>query len=298
MKKRVLSVFVAFAMMLSIYCSFTSCSQEKDFPVTIGNTTIQQEPENIVVLDKNLADIVSCMEYDIKLVGRSKEVNQDGMNVVPEVGTKADPDVNKIKELKTDLVITDMSMDETKKKEFEDAQIPVIQYETAQTEKQLKNEYRNIGRVLGGNITGVKKGNSAYKSLSDTLKNIRNAAEYDSIVKTVCYLYIGDGVLKTMNKGTWGNIILNDTGAINVFENSETDIVDTKQLKIANPDFIFCSDQDVISYLSESDTLSGLKALEENAHIIPLDDITMQGYTSLDVLETMLRAIYPDQFAD
>ncbi len=297
MKIRVISVFMAVILTLSIACCFNSCGREKEFPVNIGEVVIKSEPENIVVLDKNLADIISCIGYDVKMVGRSDEVNQEFLEVVPAVGTKADPDLEKIKGLDTDMVITDMSMDESLIKTIKKAGIKVVQFGVAQTQKQLNNTYKNIGRVLGGNVTGVAKGDGAYKELNETLENIKSAAEYDSVVRTACYLYISDGVLKTMNKGTWGDIILKDTSAINVFEHAETDVVKNEELKIANPDFIFCSGQDVIDYLNNNDTLYELDGLD-NTCVIKYDEITMQGYTSLDVLEVMLRCIYPDQFGD
>lgn len=297
MKHRIVAVLLTVVCLFTM-CCFTSCSIEKEYPVKIGETELEAEPTGIVVLDKNLADIISCIGYDIKMVGKSDDVNQEVMDVVPNVGSKTEPDVNKILKTGADLVIADKIIDVTQVKKIEEAGVPVVQFDVAQTKVQLKNEYENIGRVLGGNITGVAKGRKAYNELDETLENIQSAAEYDAIVKTVCYLYISDGVLKTMNNGTWGNIILKDTGAINVFEHAETNVVKTKELKIANPDFIFCSGQEVIDYLSGNEVLSELNALDNNTHIVPYDNITMQGYTSLDVLETILRVIYPNQFGD
>lgn len=298
MKKRVLSAFIAVIISISSILCLNSCSQEQEFPVKIGDVTIDEEPEKIVILDKNLADVVSCIGYDIKLVGRSDSVNQAELEVVPALGLQSEPDVDKIDRLETDLVLTDGSLSEACEKQLSKKGIKVAKFNTAQTKKQLKNLYEGVGRVLGGNISGVNKADKAYDELTTTLDNIKNAAEYSSIVKTVCYLYIENGVLKTMNSGTWGGVILEDTGGINVFKNAETDVVNNDELLLSNPDYIFCDEEAVVDYLNNSSTLYTLDGLAENISIIPLEDITMQGYTSLDVLETMLRSMYPDQFSD
>lgn len=296
MKKRLLSAFMAGIMMLSSVAGLTSCGAEKEYPVKIGEVSVSQEPENIVILDKNLTDIVSCIGYDIKLVGRSDAVNQKGIEVVPVVGSETDPSVKKIKELDADLVIADKSLDDSIRRKIIDSGVQVIQFDTAPTKTQLENLYDNIGKALGGNITGSGKAKKAYDDFVKTLDNIRFAAQADSVVKTVCYLYIENGVLKTMNGASWGGVMLEGTGGINVSEHAETDVVDNGELLLSNPDYIFCSCQEVIDYLNNSDTLYTLNALDGNTFIVPLEDITMQGYTALDVLETMLKNMYPEQF--
>ena len=296
MKKRILSSFMAVLMMLSAVCCLTSCGKKQEYPVKIGEITVNKEPEYIVVLDKNLADIVSCMEYDIKLVGRSSCVNQEFLKVVPEVGTKEEPKVSEIEKLEADLVIADKSLNTDIRRKLIDKGIKVVQFDAVQTKTQLENLYENIGKVLGGNITGLAQAEKAYGDFAKTLDNIQYAAKADSIVKTVCYLYIENGVLKTMNSASWGGVMLESTGGINVFSHAETDVVNNEQFLLSNPDYIFCDSQQVIDYLNNSNSLYTLNALEENIFIVPFEDISMQGYTALEVLETMLKNMYPDQF--
>lgn len=296
MKKRLLSVVMAGIMMISTISGLTSCGRQKEYPVKIGEVSVSQEPKNIVILDKNLTDIVSCIGYDIKLVGRSDSVNQKGIEVVPVVGSETDPSVKKINDLEADLVIADKSLDDSIRREIIDSGVQVIQFDTAPTKTQLGNLYDNMGKALGGNITGGKKAHKAYEDFVETLDNIKFAAQADSVVKTVCYLYIENGVLKTMNGASWGGVMLEGTGGVNVFEHAETDVVDSEKLLLSNPDYIFCSCQEAIDYLNNSETLSELNALENNTFLIPLEDITMQGYTALDVLQTMLKDMYPEQF--
>ena len=93
--KRILSIALALCMLLSCAVVFTACSGEKsgEYPVTVGGVTIEKEPKNIVVLNDVHADIISYIGYDIKMVGRSAECDQDFLSIVPAVGSAASPDV-------------------------------------------------------------------------------------------------------------------------------------------------------------------------------------------------------------
>ena len=77
--KRILSIALALCMMLGCAALLGGCNGEKgdNWPVTVGNVTIDKEPQNIVVLSDKLADIVSYIGYDVKMVGRSTECDQD-----------------------------------------------------------------------------------------------------------------------------------------------------------------------------------------------------------------------------
>lgn len=296
MHRKILTATMALLLILTAIFS-TSCSTESEYPVTIGNITLKSEPKNIVILNKNLADIISCIGYDVKMVGRSDEVNQKGMGVVPSVGLNANASPASIDELDANVVFADNSLDKSVADELKKKGITVVILENANTPKQVKNIYKQLGALLGGNITGKAKGKEACEMLFEELKDVKAAVQTMDVVKTVCYLYTENGVLKTFNKGTWGANMLDFTGGINVFENSDTDVVVPENLMLSNPDYIFCADNDVIKYLKSSEKLKKLSALSKNTSIISYDEINMQGDTALDVLEKMLKVMRPEDFS-
>lgn len=295
MFKKILSLILTGVIILGTAAVLSSCGEEAEFPVTIGKITIEQEPENIVILDKNLADIISAIGYDVKMVGRSDEVNQKGLAVVPSMGTSHDPSVTSIIKAKTDIVFANSSLNDTDVSKLKKAGVIVANLENAHTLKQLKSLYDKIGRMLGGNVSGKTAAMKAYKEVKDTLKAVKNAAKRDKTVTTLAYLYADNGVLKTITSGTWESTMLDYTGSMNVFGKAESDVVDIDQLMLANPNFIFVSDKKVLKYLSTSDVLSDLDALSDHTFVIPLDELKLQGYTALDVTEKMLKAITSDK---
>lgn len=297
MQRKLLSALLAVMIILSS-ALFSSCGGESDYPVSFDEITIQQEPERIVVLSKNLADIISTMGYDVKMVGRSDEVTQKGLQVVPSVGSAQSPSAASIDEVKAEVVFSDaQGLDPSAEKAIKAKKIPIIKLDTAATPKQVRGIYKRTARILEGNVTGKKAGAESYDKLSETLKSVRDAAVSESdIIKTIAYLYMEDGVLKTFNQNTWGSTMLGLTGATNVFKSADTDVVDIKALALSNPDFIFCADKETQAYLSSQKDLKKLSALK-TSFILPYDEITMQGNTALSVLEDMLKKMYPEEFS-
>ncbi len=294
MKSRIVSVILAAVMVLGCTALFSSCGEKANFPVKIGDITIETEPKNVVVLDKNLADIISAIGYNTKLVGRSNEVNQNGITLLPSVGAQLDPSPASVDELGAEIVLTVGETDAKLVKEIEKNGAKLITLEKANTPKQLKSLYKKLGTILGGNIAGAEKASKAYSEIFSTMRDVKSAVQSYSVVKTACYLYIENGVLKTASPGTWSATMLDYTGAVNVFKNAESDVVDLAELRLSNPDYIFVDNDAVTECLKSSETLSTLKALDTNLYTITREEINMQGYTSLETLKKMTENMYPE----
>ena len=188
--KKLVSLLLAAVLCCTAAVTLAGCG-DKNYPVSIANITIEKEPANIVVLDPSSADIISYMNYDGKLVGRSTEVDQSFLAVAPEVGTANTPDVNAIIDAKAEIVFATDKIDEKGLKELEDAKIKVIKMSIADSPKELERNYNTIGKILGGEITGAEKGKSAYDKLiehMDKLKVDAATAEDTQGVLTACYL--------------------------------------------------------------------------------------------------------------
>lgn len=296
MKKRIISVTLAAVFVLASVLSFSGC-QESDYPVDVANITIENEPENIVVLDPSAADIISYMEYDVKMVGRSDEVNQEWMSIVPSVGSENIPDVSKIVESEADIVFAGADFDKSVEDELKGENITVIKMSQADTVTQLETNYLTIGKILGGKFTGAAKGEESYESLIGEMEQVKSAVQSEinsDILYTVCYLYIEDNSLKLMTSGSYGDMLLGYTGAVNTAVNIDENIVDVNTLKIANPNFIFYADDATLEAVKQDSVLSKLDAVKNGKTLmITQDDMTRQGRTALDTLEKMVSFMYP-----
>ena len=152
--------------------------------------------------------------------------------------------------------------------------------------------YKKIGTVLGGKTTGAEKAAKVFKKIRSALDNLKRSTKSDSkLVRTAAYLYIDNGSLMTVAPNSWEAEMLSYTGAVNVFGNAKSDVVDPRSLTLADPDYIFVSDEKVSEYLSSSETYSELKALENNTFVVSIDNLSTQGNTIVNVVKGMISDI-------
>ena len=297
MKNRLISISLVVILILSSLLTFSGCGNS-DYPVEVANYVINSEPENIVVLDAPTADIISYIGYDIKMVGRSDEVNQDWMQVVPSVGSASNPDAEQIKNSGATVVFAGETLDSNVKETLQDSGIQVITMAQAETTKQLETNYITLGKILGGKVTGANKGAESYKNLIDDMEQIKTSvtSEMNSdILYTVCYIYFENNQLKMMTSGTYGDMLLSYTGAVNAAVNIEESKVDVNTLKIANPNFIFYADDATLNAIKTDGVLSKLKAVNNGKILmVTSDEMKRQGLTAIDTLQKMVQFMYPE----
>ncbi len=288
------------ALILSCIIGFTAicvsgCSGDKDYPVTVGNVKFDKEPENIVVLSDNMADIISCIGYDVKMVGKSDAVNQKEFNVVPSVGRETAPDADKIISSGAEVVICDENINNAASDILKENGIKVIKMVPAETEEELSTVYKSLGTILGGENTGKNKGLSAYNNLINDMEDIKSKCYNGTILNTVCYLYTENGKLKIAGKDTFADLLLGYTGAVNVAVDSKSADVDENNLKISNPTYIFYSDNTVLDLINASPVLQNLGAVKTgNMKEISYADMSRHGLTSLVNLQTMVDFMYKE----
>lgn len=297
MKNKIISISLAFALAFSVFLTFAGCSDD-DYPVEVANFVIDEEPENIVILDPLAADIISYIGYDVKMVGRSDEVNQARMSVVPSVGSAASPDVEKIKSSGATVVFADDTLDDSVQESIESNGIIVITMSQAETAKQLETNYVTIGKILGGRTTGANKGSEAYLNLINDMNEIKTAvtdSSQSAVLNTVCYLYYEDNTLKLMTSGTYGDMLLGYTGAVNVAVNIEENMVDVNTLKVANPNYVLYADDETLNAVMADGVLKSLTAVKTGKTLmVTKDEMNRQGYTALETLNKMVNFMYPE----
>lgn len=293
--KKIVSVFLASALAASTCAGLAGCSGDNNYPVSVADVTIETEPKDIVVLSDETADIISYLGYAGKMAGRSDEVNQNFLSVVPSVGSAQTPDVATIISYATDIVFSDDTLDEASKKELTDAGILVLNIASPETATELETVYLTLGKILGGAVDGAQKGSDSYKELTDKMKACKVEGN-NSISKTICYLYLNGDKLNTLHSGTYGDMLLGYTGAVNAAVNVSESEIDTKILKIANPDYILYADDATLNFIKNEPDLKGLKAVKNNQTLmVSKEEISRMGTTSLLTLNKIMNFMYPDR---
>lgn len=295
--KRKTIAFVLSCMIVLTAFSIAGCGQENsNYPVTVGNITFDTEPENIVVLSDDIADIISCIGYDVKMVGKSDSVTQEELSVVPSVGNEITPNTSLIITNETDVVFCDESLDENTKKVLDDNGIKVIKMMSAETTEELETVYRSLGKILGGKTTGEEKAQEAYNNLISSMDEVKSKYSSGSILNTVCYIYTDGDQVKIAGKNTFADLLLSYTGAVNVAVEAGEQNVQDARLNVSNPTYIFYSDKTALNALKSDDTLKNLSAVKSNKVMeISLTDMSRHGITALADLQSMVDFMYPVQ---
>ncbi|MDO4891826.1 MAG: peptidoglycan-binding protein [Eubacteriales bacterium] len=295
--KRIISVLLAAVMVCTAVVIFAGCG-DGNYPVTVANITIDKEPEAIVVLDPSAADIISYMNYDGKIVGRSTEVDQSYLSVAPDFGAAADPDVNSIINSGAQVVFAGDKINDDAVKQLQEKKIQVIKMSLADTPKELETNYLTIGKILGGAVTGLEKGTSSYEKLIEHMEKLKievSSSTTSGALETACYLYVDDGSLRVMTSGTYVDMLIGYTGAVNVAVNIIDGNVEVNTLRIANPNYIFYSDEQTLNAIQSDDVLSKLTAVTSGKALqVSEKEITRQGLTALATLEKMIGFMHPE----
>ena len=295
--KRIISVLLAAVMVCTAAVIFAGCG-DGNYPVTVANITIDKEPEAIVVLDPSAADIISYMNYDGKIVGRSTEVDQSYLSVAPDFGAAAEPDVNSIINSGAQVVFAGDKINDDAVKQLQEKKIQVIKMSLADTPKELETNYLTIGKILGGAVTGLEKGTSSYEKLIEHMEKLKievSSSTTSGALETACYLYVDDGSLRVMTSGTYADMLIGYTGAVNVAVNIIDGNVEVNTLRIANPNYIFYSDEQTLNAIQSDDVLSKLTAVTSGKALqVSEKEITRQGLTALATLEKMIGFMHPE----
>lgn len=296
MKTKIISIALAVVTMLSAVALLSGCS-DGEYPVEVANLKIESKPENIVVLDAPTADILIATGYDRYIVGRSDEVDQKSIGVAPSMGSSKKPDADKIIEVGADLVFAGPTIDDDVKKKLQDKGIQVIKMSHGDTPKQVETNYVTISKICGGTKTGAKQGENTYNDLLDKMNNYKQQVNNrnSGILDTVCYLYTEDDQLRIMSNGTYGDMLLGYTGAVNVAVNITDNTVDVSTLRVANPNFVFYADDATLQKIKSDATLASLGAVKDGKILeVSLEEMSRPGDTSLEALEKMVYFMYPD----
>ena len=295
--KRLISVLLAAVMVCTAAVMFAGCG-DGNYPVTVANITIDKEPTAIVVLDPSAADIISYMNYDGKIVGRSTEVDQSYLSVAPDFGAASEPDVQGIINSGAQVVFAGDKLSDDAFKQLEDSKVQVIKMSLADTPKELETNYLTIGKILGGAVTGLEKGTTAYEKLIEQMEKLKievSSSTVSGALETACFLYVDNGSLRVMTAGTYVDMLIGYTGAVNVAVNIVDGNVDVNTLRIANPNFIFYPDEQTFNAIKSDDVLSKLGAVTSGKALMITDkEITRQGLTALATLEKMIGFMHPE----
>jgi len=256
---------------------------------------IEKEPKRIISIAPNITEGIYALGKGSSLVGRSNYDDYPNEALrVPTVGDLLEPSIEKIVELKPDLVIASALFNKDIIKKLEGLNIKVIVLGDKENFNGVYDTISKLGQVVNASERSQSVITRMKKKVADVAQKVASARK-----PTVYYVAgFGKGGDFTAGKDTFiGNMIEMAGG-----KNAAADIIGWKysleKLVEKNPDVLICSK--LYDSKEGIETAVGYKDLlaVKSGKLFEIDEniIVRQGPRLADGLEAIAKLVHPELF--
>lgn len=257
--------------------------------------TIEKEPKRIITIAPNITEGIYALGKGGSLVGRTDyDDYPTEVSKVSSVGSMLQPSIEKIVELKPDVVIASALFSKDVVKKLEALNIKVI---VLYGEENFTGVYDTMSK-LGQVVNASEKSQTIITNMKKKVANITNKVA--NAKKPLVYYVAGFGKSGdfTAGKDTFiGNMIEMAGG-----KNAAEDVIGWKysveKLVEKNPDVLICSKlYDSKKGIEATNGYKDLKAVK-SGKLLEVDEniIVRQGPRLADGLEAIAKLIHPELF--
>lgn len=312
LKKRVVFLILTIVFIFSmIGCSNTGdLSEEKIldnkikessvFPMTITDAfsrqvKIDKEPQKVISIAPNITEIMFALDCSSKLVGRSEycDFPEEAKNIT-SIGSIREPSIEKIVELKPDIVIASTHFEKETVQKLEGLGINVVIFFGAESFEGVYDTVEKVGKVLNADEKAEKLVSEMKFKVQNVLDKVKDKPK-PSVYYVVSYGKTGD---YTAGKDTFIGQMLEMAGGKNVADDAKGWEYSLEKLIEKKPEIIICSKY----YNSKQgiENTNGYKDLEavKKGNLYEIDNnlLDRQGPRLADGLTELARIIHPEAF--
>jgi len=257
--------------------------------------TIEKEPKRIITIAPNITEGIYALGKGGSLVGRSDyDDYPTQVSKVTSVGSLLQPSIEKIVELKPDVVIASTHFDKDVVKKLEALNIKVLVIYGEENFAGVYDTMSKLGQVVNANgkaqtiISGMKK------KVADIASKVADAK------KPTVYYVAGFGKSGdfTAGKDTFIGNMIEIAGGKNAADDAIGWKYSVEKLVEKDPNVVICSKFfDSKKGIEATNGYKDLKAVK-NGKLLEMDDNTIvrQGPRLADGLEAMAKLIHPELF--
>lgn len=314
MKKPIKKIILSILAMVVIF-TFAACSNNNSsnsasqtsknssataYPYTVkdsnGNeVTIEKEPKRIVSVAPNVTELIFSLGKGDELVGRTDYCDYpEAAKKVQSIGSLTDPNVEKIIELKPDVVIASTHFKEDVAKKLQGLGIKVvILYDS----KDLNGAYNSIN-TLGKIVNAGSKANDLVSSIKNKISVVQEKVKGQKSPKVYYVVGFGKDGDFTATGDTFISQMINLAGGDNIAKDATDWKYSLEKIIENDPEYIVVSKNYDMKKLFE--TTAGYKDLSavKNNKVIEIDDnlLNRQGPRLGEGVEALAKIFYPDTF--
>lgn len=224
--KKATSIILSMVMCFTLFlggCGKTETKETKETKKTITvkdskgkEVELPSNPKKVVIINNNVSEIICALGEIDKIVGISEDVKfPEALTKKTKVGKSFKPDIEKILELKPDLVIGygDYIKNDSVEK-MKSAGINFISIDCFKIET-LAEDVKTLGAIFNKEDRAKEYVDFSNKYLDLVKSKVEKIKEEDRV--TVYWEGYTD--FQTVSKGTGGNEVINIAGGINIAGN-------------------------------------------------------------------------------
>ncbi|MBW9150749.1 ABC transporter substrate-binding protein [Clostridium estertheticum] len=256
---------------------------------------IEKEPKRIIAIAPNITEGIYALGKGTSLVGRSDYDDYPAKaNKVTSVGGLLKPNIEKIVELKPDVVIASTHFDKDVIKKLEGLNIKVVVLYGEENFAGVYDTMSKLGKIVNASDKALSIISDMQKKVADVTKKVKGAK------KPTVYYVAGFGKSGdfTAGKDTFIGNMIDMAGGENVAKDVVGWKYSVEKLVEKNPDVLICSKlYDSKKGIEATSGYKDLKAVK-SGKLLQVDEniIARQGPRLADGLEAIAKLIHPELF--
>lgn len=273
---------------------------ETNYPLTIKDSTgrdvtIDKEPQKIISVGPNITETIYYLGKMDKLIGRTDYCDfPKDVKDIQSIGTLKQPNIEKIVDLKPDLVIGSTHFPKETLEKLESLGVKVVVLYGEESFNGAYNTIEKLGQVLNANDKASEVINNMKKKVEDVKQKVTGKAA-PSVYYVIGFGSSGD---YTAGKGTFIDELITMAGGKNAAQDAIKWKYSLEKLLEKNPDILICSaSSNSKKRLQEANGYKDLDAIKKGKLFeIDTNMIDRQGPRLADGLEAMAKILHPEAF--
>lgn len=303
-KSEIFLICLSFILILALFgCSFTENEEQSDdidsplvtepidpnWPVSVFQTEIEEEPESVAVASPALAEYIYDMGLTEKICAVSDNCGFGGASSYINIGSVRLPDMDAIKKAAPEYIISFTEYEESVLIELQQMNIKVITISAPQTLEELKTLYKELALFFKGAEDGVSVGDEYVEKYDLAIETLK----YNGERKTAIFLRTLDRMVITGN--TLAGELISAVGIENAAENYSGYVIPEENWSEIDPDAVFVNTDIHIIDLESSDIYKKKTAVKSDMiYNADIDVLGIGSKRSLAILENLLATLYED----
>lgn len=309
--KKILTLILSLMLILSLSACTNSDKKQIDkkvaetvtetkFPLTVKDSysrevTIEKEPSKVISIAPNITETIYALGKENKLVGRTDYCDYPAqVKSIASIGSLENPNIEKIVELKPDLIIASTHFKKDVLKKLEDLGLKVLVLYGEENFEGAYNTIEKVGEVLNAQAKAKEIVTNMQVKVDDVKSKVANKGT-PSVYYVLGFGKTGDF---TAGKDTFIDKMITIAGGKNVAQDAVGWKYSIEKLLEKNPEIVICSKYfDSKKSIKQTNGYKDLDAIKKDKlYEIDNNMLDRQGPRLADGLEALAKIIHPEAF--